>query len=122
MEGERVARSREAGIGVTVLTVHHASVPPMSVEKWKEVVQEKVEKLQPQPTSPEQTFPCHSPGGKVTSAAQSWGRACSLLPLQLCVVGLPPDMVRGWDVAPSASNPGWHIAIANYVGLAEYRI
>lgn len=33
MKGERVAISREAGIGATVLTVHHASVPPMSVEK-----------------------------------------------------------------------------------------
>ncbi|PKU41766.1 hypothetical protein llap_7931 [Limosa lapponica baueri] len=74
MEGERVAISREADVGATVLTVPHASVPPMGVEKRREVVQEKAEKLQPKPTSPEQTSPCHSPGGNITSPAQSWGR------------------------------------------------
>jgi len=74
MEGEGAARSREVGVGSIVLTVHHASVPPMSVEKWRVGVKDKAEKLQPQPTCPEQTFDCHGPGGEVISAAQSWGR------------------------------------------------
>lgn len=52
MEGERAAKGREAGVGAMVLTVHHASVPPRSVEKWGQMVQEKAEKLQPQPTFP----------------------------------------------------------------------
>lgn len=71
--------SWEAGVGATVSTVHRSSVPPMSVEK-AEVVQEKAEKLQHQPTSPEQPFPHHSPSGKATSAAQSWGRGEATVP------------------------------------------
>ena len=133
-KGERVARGREAGIGAMVLTVHHASVPPRSVEKWTEVVQEKAEKLQPQPTFLSRHFPATAleakssvlhragAGEKLRSHPTAGIMACSLPPLQLCVVGPPPDMMGGWDVAPSSSNPGWHIAIANHVGLAEYRI
>lgn len=74
MEGESVARDKQVGIGAMVLTVHHASVPPRSMEKWREMVHEKAEKLQHQSTFPKQTFPCHNPGGKVISAAQRWGK------------------------------------------------
>lgn len=115
MEGERVTRNGEAGIGAMVLTVHHASVPSMSVEKWRDVVKEKAEKLHAQPISPEQTFACHIPAGKVICAAQSWDRRedtepsnswhYGLFPLSFAaVVGPPPDMMGGWNMAPSANN------------------
>jgi len=61
-------------------------------------------------------------GEKLLGGATASITAASLPPLQLHVAGPPPDTMGGWDVAPSTSNPGWHIAIANYVGLAEYRI
>lgn len=77
---------------------------------------DRIEKLQPQATFPEQILASNSPGCKVISAAQSWARReptqqsnkhhCGLLSsLQLCVVGLPIDTLGGWNVVPSASNP-----------------
>lgn len=94
-------------------------------------MQEKAEKLQPQPASPEQTFPCHSPGGNITSAAQSWGRRDATEPSKSQHYGLFPPAFAAvcGEATPRCdgrlgrgSFPGWHIAIANYVGFAEYRI
>lgn len=117
MEGEKVTRNGEAGIGTVVLTAHHASVPSMSVEKRRELVKEKAEELHPQSIFPEQIFPCHMPSGKVISDAQSWGRRKDTKPSNswhydlfpasfAAVVGPPPDMMGGWNVALSTGNLG----------------
>lgn len=104
MEGESVARGREVEIGAMVLTVHHASVPPRSVEKWREVVHEKAEKLQPQPTFPiSRHFPATALEAKSSALHRDGAKeklpicptagimSCVLPPLQLCVVGPLPD-------------------------------
>lgn len=101
--------------------------------KQRDVVKERAEKLRPQPSSLSSHFPITvleakssvlqraGPGEGLQSHPAAGTMAYSLPPMQLCVVGPPPDMRGGCFMAPPASHPGWHVATANYGGLARHR-